>query len=136
MVTSMSKKSRFKGYFGKQYGKRAQTLLKFAWQHLHHIYWSLWIQLTCKNSLLVTCKISRLFPSTLSADGKFSLLNRDKLTQSIQTQLSPKEKTFSDFFSAFLKSTLNFEDFLKEDDPHSWYISEITDPEKASYINT
>ena len=38
MVTSMSKKSRFKGYFGKQYGKRAQTLLKFAWQHLHHIY--------------------------------------------------------------------------------------------------
>ena len=77
------------------------------------------MQLTCKNSLLVTCKISRLFPRTLSADGKFSLLNRDKLTQSIQTQLSPKEKTFSDFFSAFLKSTLNFEDFLKEDDPHS-----------------
>ena len=135
LVTSMSKKSCFKGSLKKQHAKWTQTLLKCQGQLLYHIYWSLWMQLTCKNSLLVTCKISRLFPSTLSADGKFSLLNRDKLTQSIQTQLSPKEKTFSDFFSAFLKSTLNFEDFLKKDDPHSWYISEITDPEKPSYIN-
>ena len=38
VVTSMSKKSCFKGSFGKQNGKRAQTLLKFAWQHLDHIY--------------------------------------------------------------------------------------------------
>ena len=38
MVTSMSKKSRFKGFFGKQYGKRTQTLFKFQWQHLYHIY--------------------------------------------------------------------------------------------------
>ena len=30
-VTSMSKTSHFKGSFGKQHGKRAQTLLKFAW---------------------------------------------------------------------------------------------------------
>ena len=83
LVRSMSKKSRFKGSFGKQHGKRAQTLLKFAWQHLYHIYWSLWRQLTCKKSLLVICKISRLFPNTMSADGKFSLVNRDNLTQSI-----------------------------------------------------
>ena len=98
MVTSMSKKSRFKGSFGKQHGKRAQTLLKFAWQHLYHIYWSLWRQLTCKKSLLVTCKISRLFPNTLSADRKYSLLNRDNLTQPIQRQVSQKEKYFSEFF--------------------------------------
>ena len=130
MVTSMSKKSRFKGSFGKQHGKRAQTLLKFAWQHLYHIYWSLWMQLTCKKSLLVTCKISRLFPNTLSADGKYSLLNRDNLTQPIQMQLSGKQKCFSDFFSAFLKSRLNFEHFLEKDDADCWYISEITDPEK------
>ena len=54
MVTLISKKSRFEESFGKQHGKRAQTLLKFAWQHLYHIYWSLWMQLTCKGSLLVT----------------------------------------------------------------------------------
>ena len=135
MVTSMSKKSRFKGSFGKQHGKRAQTLLKFAWQHLYHIYWSLWMQLTCKKSLLVTCKILRLFPNTLSADGKYCLLNRDNLTQPIQMQLSRKEKTFSEFFFAFLKSRLNFENFQKKDDSNSWGISENRDSEKHGYIN-
>ena len=113
-VRSNSKKSSFKRSFGKQHGKDAQTLLKFPWQHLYHIYWSLWRQLTCKKSLLVTCKISRLFPNTLSADGKYSLLNRDNLTQPIQMQLSRKQKTFSEFFSAFLKSSLNFEHFPKK----------------------
>ena len=135
MVTSMSKKSRFKGSFGKQHGKRAQTLLKFAWQHLYHIYWSLWRQLTFKKFLLVICKISRLFPNTLSADGKYSLLNRDNLTQPIQMQVSRKGKTFSEFFSPFLKSTLNFEHFQRKDDSHSWGLSETTDAEKHVYIN-
>ena len=101
MVTSMSKKSRFKGSFGKQHGKRAQTLLKFAWQHLYHIYWLLSRQLTCKRSLLVICKISRLFSNTLNAHGKYSLLNKDKLTQPIQMQVSRKQKTFSGFFLHF-----------------------------------
>ena len=131
MVTSMSKKSLFKGSFGKQHGKRAQTLLKFAWQHLYHIYWSLWRQLTFKKFLLVICKISRLFPNTLSADGKYSLLNRDNLMQPIQMQVSRKQKTFSEFFSAFLKSRLNLEHFFKKDDPNCWCVSEIPDPEKS-----
>ena len=128
LVRSEPKKSSFKGSFGKQHGKCAQTLLKCRGQQLYHIYWSVSRQLTCKKSLLVTCKISRLFPNTLSADGKYSLLNRDNLTQPIQMQLSRKQKTFSEFFSAFLKSSLNFEHFLKKDDPHCWCISEITDP--------
>ena len=130
LVRSMPKMSSFKGSFGKQHGKRAQILLKFAWQHLYHIYWSLWMQVTCKKSLLVTCKISRLFPNTLSTDGNYSLLNGHTLTQSIQMQLFRNQKTFSGFFSTFLKASLNFEHFLKEDDPHCWRISEITDPKK------
>ena len=69
--------------------------------------------------LLVICKISRLFPNTLSADGKYPLLNRDDLTQPIQVQLSRKEKTFSEFFVAFFKSSSNFEHFQKQDDSHS-----------------
>ena len=128
-VRSMPKKSNFKESFEKQHGKCAQTLLKFAWQHLYHIYWSLWRQLTCKKSLLVICKISRLFPNTLSADGKYSLLNRHNLSQPIQMILSRKQKSFSEFFCAFLKSSLNFEHVLKKDDPHSWCISKNTDPE-------
>ena len=66
----------------------------------------------------------------MSADGKYSLLNRDNLTQPIKMQLSRKQKSFSHFFSTFLKSSLNFEHFLKKDELHRWCISEITDPEK------
>ena len=130
LVKSMSKKSCFNGSFGKQHSKRLQTLLKFAWQNLYHIYWSLWRQLTFKKFLLVICKISRLFPNTLSADGKYSLLNRDNLTQPSQMQLSQKQKTLSEYFCAFLKSSLNFEHFQKKDDCHSWGIPEITESEK------
>ena len=113
-VRSMSIKSRFKGSFKKQHGKRAQTLLKFAWQNLYHIYWSLWRQLTFKNFLLVISKVSRLFPNTLSADSKYSLLNRDNLMQPSQMQVSQKPKSFAEFFAAFLKSSLNFEYFQQK----------------------
>ena len=129
-VRSISVKSRFKGSLKKQHGKCAQTLLKFAWQNLYHISWSLWRQLSFKKSLLVICEISRLFPNTLSADGKYSLVNTDKLTQPIQMELSQKQKTFCDFFSSFVKSSLNFEHFRKISDRHSWCISEIMDSEK------
>ena len=81
--------------------------------------------------MLVVCKILRLFVNTLTADDKYSLLNRDSLTQSIQTLLSRKEKTFSQIFSSFLKSTLNFEHFQKKDDPHNRCIFEVMDSEKG-----
>ena len=130
VVRSMPKKSNFRGSFEKQHSKRDQTLLKFKRQQLYHIYWSISRQWTYKRSLLVISKILSLFTNRLSADGKYSLLNRDNLMQPIQMQLYRKQKTFSDFFSAFLKSSLNFEHFFKKDDPHCWCICEITDPEK------
>ena len=55
----------------------------------------------------------------MTADDKYSLLNRDNLKQPIPTQLSQKEKAFSEYFLAFLKSSLNFEHLQKKDDPHS-----------------
>ena len=130
VVRSMSKKSNFRGNFEKQHSKRDQTLLKFKREQLYHIYWSISRQLTYKRTLLVISKILRLFTNRLSADGKYSLLNRDNLTQPIQMQLSRKQKTFSEFFCAFLKSTLNFEHSQKKDDSHSWGISKITESEK------
>ena len=39
---------------------------------------------------------------------KLYLLNRDIFVQGIQRQLCQKQKTFSEFFYAFLKSILNF----------------------------
>ena len=64
--------------------------------------------------MLVLCKILRLLVKTLTDDDKYSLLYRDDLTQPIQIYLSQKEKTFFHFFSAFLKSRLNFEHFEKK----------------------
>ena len=64
--------------------------------------------------MLVLCKLSGLFLNTLTDDDKYSLLYGDNLTQSIQILLSEKQKTFSEFFSAILKSTLNFEHFQKK----------------------
>ena len=135
MVTSMSKNSRLNGTFGKQHGKRPQTLLKLSWQHLYHIYWSLWRQLTYKISMLVICKTSRLFPNRLSGDGKYSLLNRDNLTEPIQMQVSPKKKLFLDFFLHFLNLVQILNIFKKKHDSHSWCISEIMDSKKHGYIN-
>ena len=135
MVRSISKRSRFYGSFGKQDGKRAKTLLQFEWQHLYHICWSLWRRLTCKKFVLVVCKISKLFPNTLSADGKYSLLDWDNLMQPIPMQLSPKQETCAQFFCGFFKSSLNFEHFQKKDDSHRSDISEITYSEKHGYIN-
>ena len=54
----------------------------------------------------------------MTAVDKYSLLNRDKLTQPVQIQLSQKQKNSSNFLSRFLKSSLNFERFKKKDDPH------------------
>ena len=71
-----------------------------------------------------------MFINTLTADDQYSLRNRDNLTQPIRTQLFQKQKDFSRFFLAFLKSTLNFEHLQKKGDLHSRFISEITHSEK------
>ena len=81
--------------------------------------------------MLVLCKFLRLLVKTLTDDEKYSLLYREKLTQPIQILLSQKRKTFSQFFSAFFKSTLNFAHFQKKDDPLSRCISQITVSEKG-----
>ena len=81
--------------------------------------------------MLVLCKILRLFVNTLTPDGKYRLLNRYKLTQPLQILLCQKQKTFSQYFSEFLKSTLNFEHFEKIEDTHSRCISEIANSVKG-----
>ena len=66
----------------------------------------------------------------MTADDKYSLFNRDNLTQPIPTLLSQKQKAFFQFFLAFSKSTLNFKHLQKKDDLHSWNISYIMHSEK------
>ena len=81
--------------------------------------------------MLVLFKFLRLLVKTLTDDEKYSLLYRANLTRQIQILLSQLRKTFSQFFSAFSESTLNFEHFQKKDHPHSRIISQITVSEKG-----
>ena len=59
-------------------------------------------------------KILRLFVNILRVDEKHYLLNKDNLTEPIQIQLSQKQKTFCEFFFAFLKSIINLNIFQKK----------------------
>ena len=64
-------------------------------------------------------KILRLFVNTLTVNDKHYVINRDNLPQPIQMGLSQKQKLFSQFFFAFLKSILNFKRLPTKDDPRS-----------------
>ena len=66
-----------------------------------------------------------LFVNTLTAEYTYSRRNMETLTQQVQTLLSLKQKTFSRFFIAFLKSTWNGEQFQKKRKSSSLSISEI-----------
>ena len=109
VVRRMCNLSHFRRSFEEEHGKRVHTLFKNKWQHLYHINITLWSQFSFKKSLLEICKMLRLFFNTLTSDEKHSLLNRDNLTKPIPMQLYQKQKTFPQFFSPTLKSSLNFE---------------------------
>ena len=130
-VISMSKRCRFWEPLHKQHVKRSQALLKSPSQNFYHIHWSMPSQLSRKKSILLTCQILGLLVNKLHADVRYPVLNRENLTISIQMQLRQKQKTFSPFCAAFLKSRLKFKYFGKKDDPYSFYISRITDSENV-----
>ena len=82
--------------------------------------------------MLVLCKFLRLLVKTLTDDEKYSFLYRENLTQPIQILLSHKQKIFSEFFSAFWKSTLNFEHFQKKITLIAELFPKLPSPKKVS----
>ena len=57
--------------------------------------------MSLKKSLLVICKILRLFADTLTAYDKYYVLNTEYLTRAIPMQLSQEEKILSEISCAF-----------------------------------
>ena len=80
-------------------------------------------------------EILRPFVNGLTADDKNSSTNMKNLPQQFQTPLSPKRKTFSSFFIAFLKCAWNLEHFQEKDEYPRLTISEMTDAERRGYLN-
>ena len=80
----------------------------------------------------MTCQILRLLVNTLVADEKCPVLNRDNLTIPIQMQLSLNQKTFAEYFPAFLKSVLNFNYFEKKITLKDFAFPKLRTPKKWS----
>ena len=92
-------------------------------------------KLSWKKSALVRSKILGLFVNTLTAEYTYYRRNMQTLTQQVQTPLSLKQKTFSGFFIAFLKSTWNGEHFQKKGESSSLSISEIINSKRDGYLS-
>ena len=88
-----------------------------------------------KKSALVRSKILELFVNTLTAGYTYSRRNMQTFTQKVHTPLSLKQKSFSGFFIAFLKSTWNGEYFQKKEESSSLIISEIIDSKRGGYLS-
>ena len=56
-------------------------------------------------------------------------------TQQFEPPLSQRQRTFSEFFLAFLKCALNLKYFEKKDQYPSLVISRIIDSERGGYLN-
>ena len=87
-----------------------------------------------KKSALVRSKILGLLVNTLTGEYTYSRRNMQTFTQEFLMPLSLKQKTFSGFFIAFLKSTWNGEHFQKKGESSSLSISEIIDSKRGGYL--
>ena len=67
-----------------------------------------------EKSLLVICKILRLFANTLTVDDKDSLINRDTLKQPIQMQLSQKQENIFSIFCCIFEIYAKFSTFSRK----------------------
>ena len=71
----------------------------------------------------------------MTTDDTYSRRNMLNFAQQLVTPLSQKQKTFSEFFLAFLKCALNLEHFAKKDEYPSLVISKVIDSERGGYLN-
>ena len=76
-----------------------------------------------------------LFVNTLTFEYTYSRRNMQTFTQQVQVPLSLKQKPFSWFFIAFLKSTWNGEHFQKKGESSSLSIFEIIDSKRGGYLS-
>ena len=71
LVKSLYKDRRFRTSFGNQHVKWFQTLVKSAWEHFYHIFWSLLEKMNFKISRLLNFEILVVFVSTLTANENY-----------------------------------------------------------------
>ena len=130
-----SKRSCFKTPLANERVNGFQTLRKSARHHHYPFFSSVRGKLSCKKSPSVWYEILRLFVNVLTADNKYSGSNMQNLPEQFQTPLSQKQKTFSEFFIAFLRCAWNLGHFEKKDEYPRLIISELIDAKRRGYLN-
>ena len=109
--------------------------MKSARHYYYPLFSSIRGKLSWKKSPSVWYEILRLFVNALTADDKYFGSNMQNFPQQFRTPLYHKQKTFSQFFIAFLKCAWNLEHSQKKDEYPSLIISEIIDTERCGYLN-
>ena len=71
----MIKKPCVKTPVDSQHVKLSERLLKSTRQHFCHIFWSLWKEISSKNSILVVSEFLRLFFNIQTPDPMTSILS-------------------------------------------------------------
>ena len=104
VVRQMSKKCRFRRLFDNQHCRPTDTQLKSKQKHIYHIYWSVWRQFSWKKSLLMIWKILGLFVNTLTADHKYSFLNRSNLLPTFAHSIILETKNISSICFCFFET--------------------------------
>ena len=84
-----------------------------------------------ENTHLSVSEIVGVFVNTSTVDNKYSLRKRKNLQRPIQLQLCRKQKHFSEYLAAYLKSTSNIVHFEKNDDTHRLCIFQIRDGKRC-----
>ena len=117
-------------HLGNQHVTGSQTLLRSSRNHFHTTIPLICGRASRKRLVLVRSEVLEKFVNKMNA-----VYNLENLTQQVQTQISLKPKTFSGFFIALMKSTLNVEYFGRKDQSHRLSITEINNCKTSSYLS-
>ena len=88
LLRPLSKNRCFRTSFDSQHVKWSQTLVKSAWQHSDHIFWSLSGRMIWKLSPFFKFKILGMFVNILTARDKYTGQDCQNLQINTQMQLS------------------------------------------------
>ena len=88
LVTPLTIQRRLKTSFDSQHVKPFQTLVKSSWEHLYHIFSSLWGEMIWKIFTWMKLEIIGFFFNTWTADYKYPVPDCENLPLSIKIQLS------------------------------------------------
>ena len=88
LLRPLTKNLCFRTSFDSQHVKWSQTLVKSAWQHSYHIFWSLSGQMIWKTSLALKLEILGAFVNTLAAHEVYPVRDCQNLQFNIEMELS------------------------------------------------